>query len=155
MELKDIFAICAKLKYPENKLLYEYFDAVTFVDSVDEFLAATFEYLANLDDTNTSQIFRSFLYDNLILHIIQQHKISKPYQPKKLTIIPNASEYAKRAVSGQSKIKNPCLDYFEQACCNRSYDEVYQTCYTSYWQDNEHDYFTKPVFSVTDWLDYY
>ena len=90
MELKDIFAICAKLKYPENKLLYEYFDAVTFVDSVDEFLAATFEYLANLDDTNTSQIFRSFLYDNLILHIIQQHKISKPYQPKKLTIIPNA-----------------------------------------------------------------
>ena len=148
MDLKDIFTLCAKLKYPKQQTLYEYFDAVTFVGSVDEFFVATFQYLADLDNTSSSQEFRSFLYENLISHIVIQYKTPQVSQPKKANILPNASDKARRIASGQSKINNAWFIHANQPQYRETHDDFYEIWYENYWQDNDCNYFLKANFSM-------
>ncbi|MDO4897574.1 MAG: hypothetical protein Q3971_09460 [Moraxella sp.] len=151
MNVSQVLALSQKLTYPDKSMLYAYFDAITFVDSVEAFLALTHQHLSQLTQTPQHQAFAKFLYQSVILPITQDiaDKLKDAPAQSGISLSQKFSDRPSRSnQKGDFKpiISTQYIDF---------YDDFYHALYLNHWQDEP--YLKENVFGdggdMGHWLD--
>ena len=167
MNVSDAFALSRQIIYHDKSVLYAYFDAITFADGIENFLALTHEFLAQLSDTNAHQEFINLLYQEFINLLYQEiilpiiNNIHKPNsdrsQPLEHSSFPAKKEQKADVLQNIHRLYDKGdgnLDIWFKSLPERDFnDEFYQAFYLNHWQDTVVNYGVDMCVDIDLWLD--